>query len=90
MGLLLSLGPAVDPSWQTSRHERRPLDRYGHLYGSDVEAVGVAINALLTRPFNVRLWSKCGQGGRYGVHTDRVKYHLSCAYNLWSLGESNP
>jgi integrase len=22
------------------------LDRYGHLYGSDVEAVGVAINAL--------------------------------------------
>lgn len=29
------------------------LDRYGHLYESDVEAVGVAINALLTR--------KCGQ-----------------------------
>jgi integrase len=25
------------------------LDRYGHLYGSDVEAVGVAMNALLTR-----------------------------------------
>ncbi len=25
------------------------LDRYGHLYGSDVEAVGVAINAPLTR-----------------------------------------
>jgi integrase len=25
------------------------LDRYGHLYESDVEAVGVAINALLTR-----------------------------------------
>jgi integrase len=25
------------------------LDRYGHLYGSDVEAVGVAINTLLTR-----------------------------------------
>ncbi|MGP4058305.1 tyrosine-type recombinase/integrase [Mycobacterium sp. 4D054] len=25
------------------------LDRYGHLYGSDVEAVGAAINALLTR-----------------------------------------
>jgi integrase len=25
------------------------LDRYGHLYGSDVEAVGVAINDLLTR-----------------------------------------
>src|ERR1700757_1740188 len=29
------------------------LDRYGHLYGSDVEAVGVVINALLTR--------NCGQ-----------------------------
>jgi adenylate cyclase len=29
------------------------LDRYGHLYGSDVEAVGVAINDLLTR--------NCGQ-----------------------------
>lgn len=29
------------------------LDRYGHLYGSDVEAVGVALNTLLTR--------KCGQ-----------------------------
>lgn len=29
------------------------LDRYGHLYGSDVEAVGVALNALLTR--------ECGQ-----------------------------
>lgn len=29
------------------------LDRYGHLYGSDVEAVGIAINRLLTR--------KCGQ-----------------------------
>ena len=25
------------------------LDRYGHLYPSDVEAVGVAINQLLTR-----------------------------------------
>jgi integrase len=29
------------------------LDRYGHLYGSDVDAVGVAVNALLTR--------NCGQ-----------------------------
>jgi integrase len=34
------------------------LDRYGHLYGSDVEAVGVAINALLTRD--------CGQN--VGTH----------------------
>ena len=32
---------------------RLTLDRYGHLYGSDVEAVGVAINDLLTR--------NCGQ-----------------------------
>ena len=41
-----------------AEHARTPsagltLDRYGHLYGSDVEAVGVAINALLTR--------NCGQ-----------------------------
>ena len=36
------------------------LDRYGHLHGSDVEAVGVAINALLTRD--------CGQN----VVTDAV------------------
>src|SRR6478672_7956625 len=36
------------------------LDRYGHLYGSDVEAVGIAINALLTRD--------CGQN----VATDPV------------------
>jgi len=36
------------------------LDRYGHLYGSDVEAVGIAINALLTRG--------CGQN----VGTDSV------------------
>jgi integrase len=35
------------------------LDRYGHLYGSDVEAVGVAINKLLTR--------ECGQN----MGTDR-------------------
>ena len=33
------------------------LDRYGHLYGSDVEAVGVAINALLTR----EVTGDCGQ-----------------------------
>jgi integrase len=35
------------------------LDRYGHLYGSDVEAVGVAINALLTR--------NCGQSVGMGT-----------------------
>jgi integrase len=36
------------------------LDRYGHLYESDVEAVGVAMNALLTR--------NCGQN--VGTGTD--------------------
>lgn len=30
------------------------LDRYGHLYGSDVEAVGAAINVLLTSDFPAR------------------------------------
>ena len=34
------------------------LDRYGHLYGSDVEAVGVAINALLTRDCGQNVVSK--------------------------------
>jgi integrase len=33
------------------------LDRYGHLYGSDVEAVGGGHHELLTR--------KCGHGGHY-------------------------
>jgi integrase len=37
------------------------LDRYGHLYGSDVEAVGVAINALLTR--------NCGQNVVNGANS---------------------
>ena len=34
------------------------LDRYGHLYGSDVEAVGVAINNLA----DAQVWAKCGHG----------------------------
>jgi hypothetical protein len=38
------------------------LDRYGHLYGSDVEAVGVAINDLLTR----KITGTCGHGRRFG------------------------
>ena len=37
------------------------LDRYGHLYGSDVEAVGVALDALLTR--------NCGQNVGTGGDT---------------------
>jgi integrase len=40
------------------------LDRYGHLYGSDVAAVGVAINALLTR--------NCGQNVATGTDSDEV------------------
>lgn len=40
------------------------LDRYGHLYGSDVDAVGVAINALLTR--------KCGQSVGTATKTSDV------------------
>jgi site-specific recombinase XerD len=33
------------------------LDRYGHLYGSDVEAVGVAINELQLASV-VKMWSR--------------------------------
>jgi len=42
------------------------LDRYGHLYGSDVKAVGVAINQLLTR--------NCGQSaGTEGVPVPKLR-----------------
>ncbi|MCW2655473.1 MAG: hypothetical protein JWR32_6449 [Mycobacterium sp.] len=45
------------------------LDRYGHLYGSDVGAADVAMNALLTR--------NCGQGvgtgGRFAPETTLSK-----------------
>src|SRR5882757_8734505 len=37
------------------------LDRYGHLYESDVEAVGVAVNALLTSGFPPESGAKSGQ-----------------------------
>jgi integrase len=37
------------------------LDRYGHLYESDVEAVGVAVNALLTSGFSIESSANCGQ-----------------------------
>jgi integrase len=40
------------------------LDRYGHLYESDVEAVGVAVNALLTRD--------CGQDVATATKTSKV------------------
>ncbi|EFG77116.1 hypothetical protein HMPREF0591_2984 [Mycobacterium parascrofulaceum ATCC BAA-614] len=43
------------------------LDRYGHLYGSDVEAVGVAINALLTRD--------CGQNVSTGSFSTVLDLH---------------
>jgi hypothetical protein len=38
------------------------LDRYAHLYGSDVEAVGVAINALLTRNCSQSVAAGTGSG----------------------------
>jgi integrase len=47
------------------------LDRYGHLYGSDVEAVGVAINALLTRD--------CGQNVGTAGTTPVVDLDLNTA-----------
>ena len=52
------------------------LDRYGHLYGSDVEAVGVAINALLTR--------NCGQNVVTDAFGSRAtvlyRCRLSCGF----------
>lgn len=51
------------------------LDRYRHLYGSGVEAVGVAINAL----FSLAIVIKRG-------HSKYPSY----AFHLWSLGDSNP
>ena len=58
------------------------VDCYGHLYGSDVEALGVAINQLLTR--------NCGQNvginGNSGPQLQVLDKRLSCAFYLWSLG----
>ena len=51
------------------------LDRYGHLYESDVEAVGVAINQLLTRD--------CGQSvgtNAASAEQAKAKYHLNCPF----------
>ncbi|WP_301122176.1 tyrosine-type recombinase/integrase [Mycolicibacterium fortuitum] len=45
------------------------LDRYGHLYGSDVEAVGIAINQLLTR--------KCGHE-RKAALVANIRTALTC------------
>lgn len=47
------------------------LDRYGHLYGSDVEAVGVAINDLLTR--------NCGQKVGTGADSGPTLHALNSA-----------
>jgi integrase len=47
------------------------LDRYGHLYGSDVEAVGVAMNALLT--------GKCGQNVVTGISSAPILRSLNSA-----------
>jgi integrase-like protein len=62
------------------------LDRYGHLYGSDVEAVGVAINNLL-------ITRDCGQNVATGSIVADLpvwKTPPSCGFALWSLGDSNP
>lgn len=60
------------------------LGRYGHLYGTDVKAVGVAINAISTRD--------CGQD----VVTEPIPAELfddpkavDLHTFLWSLGDSN-
>jgi integrase len=49
--LAIQAGANVKAIQNTLGHESAglTLDRYGHLYESDVEAVGVAVNALLTR-----------------------------------------
>lgn len=63
---------------------RRPALRYGHLYGSDVEAVGVAINTLLTR--------NCGQNVVKGTDSEAADLNLrvpELRASLWSLGDSN-
>jgi integrase len=53
--LAIQAGAAIKALQNLLGHESAglTLDRYGHRYGSDVEAVGIAINALLTR--------NCGQ-----------------------------
>ena len=45
------------------------LDRYGHLYGSDVEAVGMAINQLLT----LNCGQNVGSSGRTGLDRGRKR-----------------
>jgi integrase len=47
------------------------LDRYGHLYSSDVEAVGVAINRLLTR--------KCGQNVVTDAYSAPTRWEVNSA-----------
>jgi len=42
------------------------LDRYGHLYPSDVEAVGAALNDLLTRGVTRKCGQSVGKDGRSG------------------------
>jgi hypothetical protein len=53
-------------------HMRGTNVRYGHLYGSDVEAVGVAMSALLTR--------KCGHGARFEADATGAKYRLTSGF----------
>jgi integrase len=51
------------------------LDRYGHLYESDVEAVGIAVNALLTRKCG-QMWSRTSLECRTG----QTNYCLTCVF----------
>ncbi|MFZ0718535.1 hypothetical protein [Mycobacterium sp.] len=76
-------GPWVRPdsSWRSGT-AGLTLARYGHLYEFGVEAVGVAINGLLTR--------NCGQWRRSHADSMGSEWRLSSAFYLWSLGDSNP
>ncbi len=57
--LAIQAGASIKALQNMLGHESAALtlDRYGHLYPSDVEAVGVAINDMLTRGIT----RKCGQ-----------------------------
>jgi hypothetical protein len=62
------------------------LDRYGPLYGSDVEAVGVAPNALLTADISGPQHGQISVGAVVGGRNSPT----ATWGMLWSLGDSNP
>jgi integrase len=49
--LAITAGPNIKAlqNMLSHKHASLTLDRYRHLYDSDVDAVGLAVNALLTR-----------------------------------------